>query len=228
MPIKYSIEENNLKPGTFYARVSRGAIVDLEDMVPNIVAKTSLTGTDLKGAVSALTEEIVAALAAGNTVVIDGLVTFYVTLSGSFDTPDQVVTRETAQLKVVAQSNRGMRSAVAGQASYAQELTAVKAPIIRSVLDTVTQTYERYTPTGVLRLSGDNLKFDPAQSDEGVFLDDGMTEERLQMYSIIGNKQIDTIIPPAISGSQTIVVRARYTPGGDLRQTTYHRQVTAA
>jgi hypothetical protein len=228
MTIKYSIEENHLKPGTFYARVSRGEIVDLEDMIPNVVAKTSLTGTDLKGAVSALTEEIVAALAAGNTVVIDGLVTLYVSLSGSFDTPDQVITRETAQLKVVAQSNRGMRSAVAGQASYAQEVAAVKAPIIRSVLDTATKTYDRYTPAGVLRLTGDNLKFDPAQPDEGVFLSDGVAEERLQMYSVVGNKQIDAIVPPPTTGSLTIIVRARYTPDGDLRRTTYHRQVTAA
>jgi hypothetical protein len=228
MTIKYRIEENNLKPGTFYARVSRGEIVDLEDMIPNVVAKTSLTGTDLRGAISALTEEIVASLVAGNAVVLDGLVTFYVTLSGSFDAPDQVVTRETAQLNVVARSNRGIKSTVASQASYSQEVAAVKAPVIRSVFDTATKGYDLYTPTAVIRLTGDNLKFDPEQADEGVFVGNDVAEVRLPLYSNVGNRRIDAIVPPATSGALTITVRARYTPGGELRQTTYRRLVTPA
>lgn len=228
MTIKYRIEENNLKPGAFYARVSRGDIVYLTDMIPNVVAKTSLSGADLKGAVSALTEEIVAALVAGNTVVIDGLVSFFLSLSGNFDTREQIISRETAQLNVVAKSSRSLKSAVAGQASYAQEITPLKAPIIRSVLDAATSVYDRYTPAGVLRLIGDNLKFDPAQSDEGVFVSNNVAEVRLPMYSVIGNKQIDAVVPPITTGSLTIIVRARYTPGGELRQTTYQRQVTAA
>ncbi len=228
MSIHYRIEENNLKPGTFYARVIRGEIVTLDDMVPNIVSKTSLTGGDLKGAISALIEEIVAALAAGNTVVIDGLVSFFTTLSGSFDTRDQVITRETADLNVLAQSNQSMEATVAGRASYSQEVASVKAPVISSVFDVAARVYDRYTPASVMRLTGDNLKFDPARPDEGVFVGNDVAEVRLPIYSAVGSKQIDAIVPPGVQGAFTITVRTRYTPDGELRQTTYHRQVTPA
>jgi hypothetical protein len=228
MSIHYRIEENNLKPGTFYARVLRGETLDLEDMIPNVVAKTSLTGTDLRGAISALTEEIVAALAAGNTVVVDGLVTFYTSLSGSFDAPDHVITRETADLNVLAQCNQGLEATVAARASYSQEVASVKAPVINSVFDVATRVYDQYTPASVMRLTGDNLKFDPMQADEGVFVGNDVAEVRLPVYSAVGEKQIDVIVPPITQGILTVTVRTRYTPGGELRQTIYRRQVTPA
>jgi len=228
MSITYRIEENNLQPGTFYARVLRGDTIDLQDMIPNVVAKTSLSGSDLQGAVSALREEIIAALAAGNSVTIDGIVTFYVSLSGSFDTPDVIITREMANLKLQAQCDRGMESTVAGRANYNQQVSAVKAPIINSIFDAATKTYDQYTAGSVLQLKGDLLKFDSTQPDEGVFLHDGTTETRVAVYSALGNRQIDALIPPETQGDLTITVRARYTPGGELRQTSFRRPVTPA
>ncbi len=226
MSIKYRIEENNLKPGAFYARVLRGDMVNLDQMIPNVVAKTALTGHDLKFALSALIEEVAAALAAGNTVVIDGLVTLYVSLSGSFDTPDQVITRETAQLNIVAQGEKTLKTAVTGQATYDREIGEIKRPIIQSFLDVATKTYDRYTPGSIVRLEGDNLKFDPERADEGVFVHDGAVETRLTVYSVAGNRQTDTLIPGDVSGALTITVRTRYTENGELRQTSYRRQVT--
>jgi hypothetical protein len=63
------IKEDNLQPGTFYARVIVGETRDLETMIPNIVAKTALSGTDVKAVIDALTAEVIAALAhqAGTT-----------------------------------------------------------------------------------------------------------------------------------------------------------------
>lgn len=228
MSITYRIEENNLQPGTFYARVLRGDAIDLQDMIPNVVAKTSLSGSDLQGAVSALREEIIAALAAGHSVTIDGVVTFYVSLGGSFDTPDVTITRETANLKLQAQCDRGMESNVAGRANYNQQVGTVKAPVIKSIYDVATGTYDQYTAGSVIHLRGDLLKFDPAQPDEGVFLHDGITETRVTVYSALGNRQIDALIPPETLGDLTITVRTRYTPGGELRQTSFRRPVTPA
>jgi hypothetical protein len=226
MSIKYRIEENTLKPGTFYARVLRGDTVHLDQMIPNVVAKTALTGHDLKFALSALTEEVAAALAAGNTVVIDGLVTLYISLSGSFDTPDYFITREMAQLNIVAQGEKTLKTAVTDQATYDREIGEIKQPIIRSFLDVATKTYDWYTSGSIVRLEGDNLKFNPERADEGVFVHDGSAETRLTVYSVAGKKQIDTLIPGDVSGALTVTVRARYTENGELRQASYRRQVT--
>ncbi len=228
MSIKYRIETNNLLAGTFYARVAHGQTIYLDQMIPNIVTKTSLSPTDIRGAIAALTEEVVANLIAGNCPVIDGLASFLTSLSGKFDTADTNLTRETAQLNVAVQADRGLAAAVAAQASYIRQVAEVKVPIINSFFDAATNSYDNYTAGSVVRLKGDHLKFDPTAADEGVFINNGAVETRLTVYSAVGTKRIDALLPADTSGSLTVTVRTHYTDDGDLRQGVYQRPVTPA
>ena len=93
--------------------------------------------------------------------------------------------------------------------------------------DLQTRSFSPEVETQLLRIRGKDLKFTPANADEGVFINDGAAETRLSIYSVVSNKRIDALIPPGTSGALTITVRARYTEGGELRQSAYHRQVTA-
>ena len=228
MPIRYRLEENNLKPGTFYARVIPGDIITLEQMLPAIVAKTSLSAADVQASITALIDEVIAALAVGDRPVIDGLVRFAASLSGSFETVEVSLNSDTAHLNVLAQDDHALAAAVAARTSYVRELSEVKAPLVNSVFDIAGSSYDHYTPGSIVRLKGDNLKFDPTQSDEGVFIHDGSSETRLTVYSVAGARQIDTLIPAGVSGSLTITVRARYTETGELRQGSYPRPVMMA
>ncbi len=228
MAIRYRIEENNLKPGTFYARVIAGDARDLDAMIPNIVAKTALSGTDVKAVINALVDEVIAALAVGQTAKVDGLVSFSLSLSGSFETNDVSITREMARLNVLAREDHALESAVAAQASYTRQVTPIKAPTISSVFDVATGIYDSYTAPGILRLKGENLKFNPENADEGVFLNDGATETRLTVYSVTGDRQVDAMLPPGLSGDLTVTVRARYTEDGDLRGSSYQRPISPA
>ena len=227
MPIKYRIVENNLKPGTYYARVVQGDTVTLEQMIPNIVAKTSLSGTDVKGAITSITDEIAIVLAAGGNPVVDGLVRFTVSISGSFETDEATITKDNVHLNVVAHDDRALESAVTAMATYSREADRVKVPLLSGFLDIATDTADQYTAGSIVRIRGEDLKFTPANADEGVFINDGAAETRLSIYSVVSNKRIDALIPPGTSGALTITVRARYTEGGELRQSAYRRQVTA-
>ena len=191
----------------------------------NISAKTSLSPSDINGVVTALIEEVTQALIAGSTAEIDGLISFTPTLIGSFETQDYVVTRANAQLKISTQENRALRSTVAAQATYIREPSVVKIPSIASFFDVATQTYDQYTPGSIIRLEGENLKFNLDKSDEGVFVHASVPETRLTTYSIAGNKRIDVMLPAELTGTLTVIVRTRYTPEGNLRQGTYHREV---
>jgi hypothetical protein len=75
-----------------------------------------------------------------------------------------------------------------------------------------------YTPGSIVRLLGDNLKFDPARADEGVFLRGEADETRMLIYSTVGPRQVDALVPATVSGAQQVVVRTRYTPNGELRE----------
>ena len=200
----------------------------LDDMIPNIVAKTALSGTDVKGVISALIDEVRAALADGQTVKIDGLVSFSTSLVGSFETNDVPITKANARLNVIAREDRALEAAIAADATYTLEVQSTKAPIISSVFDVASNRYDVYTSPGILRIKGDNLKFDPANVDEGVFLNDGNTETRLTVYSSRGERLIEAMLPPGLSGNLTLTVRARYTPNGNLRQGAFQRELAPA
>ena len=76
-----------------------------------------------------------------------------------------------------------------------------------------------------MRLQGANLKFDPVRADEGVFLRGEAGETRLTLYSAIGRQHVDGLVPATVSGPRQVIVRARYTPNGDLREGRYTRVV---
>jgi hypothetical protein len=228
VPIRYQIIENKLKPGAYYARVVGGRRVGLDEMIAHVVAKTALSAADMRGAVLALNEEITAVLAAGDVAVIDGLGTFRLSLSGSFDSPEALVTRENAQPNIVIQRDKRMLSAVLALAEYARTIAAAKSPVINRFYDVATRAFDCYTPGSVVRLKGKHLKFDPAQADEGVFVSDGLAETRLTLYSELTSRRIDALLPPDLHGPLTVIVRTRYAPGGELRENHHHRAVNPA
>jgi hypothetical protein len=209
---------NHLKPGTYYPRLIQGRRLTLEDLIPNITAKTSFSESDVRGIVIALIAEIEAALIAGDMPVIDGLVSFGMSLSGSFEQASQLVNPETMQINLAPRVDSHLRSAVAAGASFEKVIGDVKTPVIQSFYDVTSEQHNHYTPGSIVRLYGKNLKFHRAELDEGVFLSDGSSETRLATYSVVSEHQVDALLPLHLSGPLTVVVRARYTPKGSMRE----------
>ena len=228
MPIRYQITGKNLKPDSFMARVIQGQRVGLDAMIERIVARTTLSTADVQAAVTALTEEIRTVLTRGDTAAIDGLATFNVILSGSFASPDATISRDTAQLNLAIQADSRFQAAIAAAVSYERVVRDIKVPIITSFYDVATAVFDRYTPGSIIRLQGDNLKFDPSRPDEGLFLRNGGDEMRASVYSNAGARQLDALVPTALTGVVQVAVRVRYTPNGDLREGRYQRTVNQA
>src|SRR5262245_40357022 len=228
MPIRYQIISNSLKPGTFMARVIQGQRVGLDAMIERIVARTSLTRSDVQATVTAVVEEVRTVLARGDTAVIDGLGTFNATLSGSFADPDVTISRDTARLNLAIQPDSRLLGAIVAGANYERVVRDVKVPIVTSFYDAATATFDRYTPGSVVRLQGDHLKFDRSKPDEGMFLRNGGDEVRISVYSVVGARQLDALVPATMSGVVQVTVRTRYTPNGDLREGRFQRTVSQA
>jgi hypothetical protein len=226
MSIRYQITGNNLKPGTFTARVVQGRRVGLDALIAKVVARTSLSTGDVRSAVTALIEEVRGTLSAGDTAVIDGLATFTLSLSGSFATPDATISRDSAQLNLVVQGDVRLQAAIAAAASYERLVFDTKTPIVSSFYNVATSSFDSYTPGSIVRLQGDHLKFDAAKPDEGIFLRADASETRLAVYSTIGPRQLDALVPPTLNGMQQVIVRTRYTPNGELREGRLPRSIS--
>lgn len=228
MPIRYRLEENSLKVNSYYARVIRESTVSHDELIAALVTRTGLSAQDLQMVLDALNAELAQNLIAGRAITIKGLATFVVSLSGKFTSPDVILTKDNAQLSISIQESASLCGIVASQASYSRESMAVKVPIIGSFYDVASKSYNSYTAGNIIRLTGDNLKFNPEQQDEGVFVHASVPSLRLSSYSVINNKQIDGLMPAEVSGDLTVIVRARYTADGSLRESTYQHLVSPA
>jgi predicted histone-like DNA-binding protein len=227
MGIKYEVVQNSLQPGTYYPRVVAGPTVTLEDMVANIVTKTALSATDVRAAISALTEEIAAALANGNPVRIDRLCRLRLSLSETLTEPEADVTSN-VEVRVNMYADTSLQTVIKFAARLEREVRGVKKPIIVSFLDVASGQRDRYTPASIARVTGKNLKFDPALDDEGVFfLDEDGSEVRAQVYSRTSDTDITLLVPAGLANGQQLTVRTRY-QGGQLRTATYDSFLLAA
>jgi len=226
MPIRYRLEENSLKVNSYYARVMRESTVSHDELIAALVTRTGLPAHELQTVLDAFNTELAQNLIAGRAIIVKGLATFAVSLSGKFTSPDVILTKDNAQLNISIQESVSLCEIVAAQASYSRESMAVKVPIIGSFYDVASKSYNSYTAGNIIRLTGDNLKFNPEQQDEGVFVHASVPTLRLSSYSVINNKQIDGLMPTEASGNLTVIVRARYTPDGSLRESIYQHLVS--
>ena len=228
MAIRYVMTENRLRKGSYYARVIRGERVGLNQMINNILTKTSLSASDVQGVVLALKDEITDILLAGNTAVLDGIASFNLTLRGSFDSPNVVVTNSNTQLNFNVTVEQPIIKRVSQEAVFSRQAITIKMPIITTFRDVATNLSDQYTAGSIVRFRGQNMKFNPQETDQGVFFSDGSQEKRLSIYSIINDNRIDALIPSDMIGNQKITIRTRYTTGGNLRSGHYQREIIAA
>jgi hypothetical protein len=121
-------------------------------------------------------------------------------------------------LNLIVQGDGRLQAAIAAAASYERQVFDIKTPIVSNFYNVATSSYDNYTPGSIVRLAGNHLKFDATKADEGVFLRTERDETRLMIYSTIGMRQLDALVPPTVSGAQQVFVRTRYTPNGELRE----------
>jgi hypothetical protein len=219
MAIHYTMVKNTIAEG-YYPRVVRNDHIDLEMMVRNIVSKTTLTEGTILSVIHALKEEAILGLANGNVVHVDNFVTFSVSLGGKtpFTSIQDTVTKDNVHLKVNVKDDVSIVNQVFEMMTLHKDTTVIKSPLVTIAFETTFNTEFYYVPNGIIRIRGDHLKFNKSHSDEGVFIiqPDG-AETRLSSYSSAGEKIIDTVIPN-LGNNLALVVRARYTDDGDLRE----------
>jgi len=93
-------------------------------------------------------------------------------------------------------------------------------PEIETVPNDPTGALNSYTPGDVLRINGNDLKLNPADPAQSVFFrGTSGPEVRATRYVTVTDGQILVLVPAALIGPQTLMVRILY--GVNLRQTTF-------
>jgi nucleoid DNA-binding protein len=200
MSIKYEVFRNGLThPATFAARIRPAQNVRLATLVSEISAETSLAPSDIQAVVTNLISRVQEELTRGNSVTIDGLVTFGTSLTARIDTMTDPLPKD-AKLNVSTRAH----PALAGSLRQKATLERVTAPSPGPVLLYLNALFGDKRGIGcgdVMELKGERLRFDPDQEDAGVFFTDSGTnmEYRAKNYIDIEEKRL-TFLVPKITG----------------------------
>lgn len=210
MSIRYEVVANNLKAGSYYPRVVAGDRVTLKRLIDDIVSETTVTETDVRAVMNALTRRIAMRLADGQVAELDGLVSFSVSLGEELSGADSVAS-SAAIVRVNAQPAQALVTAVRARATLEKTYVRGRVPLVTALLDVQSGRENRYTAGNIARLRGDDMKFDQADPDEGVFFvaPDG-SATRIETYAQAGPREIMFLIPATLTGPQAIEVRTSY------------------
>jgi hypothetical protein len=129
---------------------------------------------------------------------------------GSLEDPDAPLP-EDVEIHINVQADDDLEEDVARAVVLEKAERRVAEPIINYFLDIETESRDQYTAANIGRLIGEHMKFDQSDDTQGVFFvaEDG-AETRVNTYSHVAGKRVEFLIPPALEGPQTVVVRARF------------------
>ncbi len=202
MAVKYRMQQFGPDKTKWWFRIVHKRTVALRELAQFIEDATSLTVTDVLSAVRSLAGRIQVALAQGDSVHIDGIGTFSLSARGLADSYDEYLDP--------------------------QQLDIVFRPDPRQFTDAASGRRDAYTAGSIGALRGSVLKFAPHDPAQGIFFiaqDD--SEVRVTDYSHVGDKWVHFLIPPGLTGTQRLVVRAQPRFAPQVRQGQLRRELEA-
>lgn len=233
MPIGYLVTTNKLtSPVSYYCRVNAIETLDFAEVaallneknptVPVAVALSILN--DLRTVVK---EQLLA----GKTVNLTNFCSFRTTLPVKLVNPDDPLPENT--LNVSGSMSTSMRDEMRVEAEFTREGYTSKEPMVISTVDIQRESRNTFELQYPFRVIGSNMKFDSTDSEQGIFLSDGTDpEERINIYSSIGNGAVNGIITEAFTSQGTgyrnefsLVAKTKYTANGSIRTTSYQAPV---
>lgn len=206
------------------------AIFGYDELAARIAAKNPLYQERLgKGYMLAMREEIKAMLAEGNQLTLEGLLTVHISLAGRLDSPDAPLPPLDESLQVRIYPSKRLVEEVRQVAHMERLPMTEKAPVISSAEDTVLKLDNVLNPTGLLRLTGADLLFDPEAGGGECVIEGTRSGRTVQArFGTIANSAVMLIPdipsqPDPWNNEYRVSISTRYSEHGSLRTSTYRR-----
>ena len=223
MPIHYALFENNLTadPDDFAAIVQVVDSTDLDALVQRMVERGSTT---TRADILAVLEDAIGAceslLLDGMRVNFGGLVELFPRVRGVFTGATDAFDAARHAVDVGANPGARIRKTVRDNATLVKDEAVKPAPNPIEFRDIASDTSNgQVTPGNIGQLSGNRLKFDDAQADEGAYFMPVALGAATKVTTVQKNKpsQLVFLIPTLPAGDYQIEVRARISGGTELR-----------
>jgi hypothetical protein len=218
MSITYSLSKNNLTNGANYYRavVQSLATANLEQVIERMIARGCVVNhSDAESVIHHFFDAIEDYLLDGYRVVTRD-VNFCVSIKGNFDGKTDVFSPDRHTIEAVAMPGAQLRRKVRTQARTQKVLAGQTRPELLEFTDWNSgQRDSLLTPGGLGQIIGQNLKFDPAYAEQGIFFvpAEGSPSQAAVVSHNTGG-QLTFLIPASLApGDYTLEVRASLTQG---------------
>jgi hypothetical protein len=214
MPLKYYLKSNPITPdpNDQSARIAVGTVHDMQGIIKLMLNRGStVTEADIKAVITIFMDVVSDEVANGNAVnlplfnlrpSINGV---FINAADSFD-----VSRHTKRASI---SSGVLLTEKMHGAKVEKVLQPLAAPMLVQFTDINSQTTNSLlTPGGIGQLVGEELKFNPSNPEEGVFLiGDGGVTVKAEVVASRTDKKVVFSIPNAMNtGMYSLEVRKGY------------------
>jgi HU domain fused to wHTH, Ig, or Glycine-rich motif/Domain of unknown function (DUF4469) with IG-like fold len=228
MPIRLRHQRNPLKPGHVSLKVEPMGRATSDDFADWMEAATSLTRADVRGVLTGLQQFLVARLAEGQVVDFDELGIWSVSVPGAWPEGEAKAIRPTrgeTPVRVHMRPKTLFHREVTSRARFDDAGALVRRPLLSWARRPSTGEEFVWKAGDVLHLHGRDLKFDPTDSDQGVFLlPEGAPTRRIDLFVTQTAGNVMFQVPSDLTGSGDLRVelrikyrRTKTSPPGPLR-----------
>ena len=223
MSFRYRVRRMGAHPGSFTTRPELGQPLTEGEVIEELVQASAISEGDVRSVLTNLRRILVnAAQLTRPSEPLFGLFRLGLSCGGSLSDPEGSLSVD----DLAPYLNLYASADLQGQfrMGLTVERTGVdteRTPDLETVRNDRTGVLNAYTPGDVLRISGGDLKLDPADPVQGVFFRPASGPEvRAVRYITVTDGQILVLVPATLTGPQTLIVRIKY--GENLRQSTHN------
>ena len=212
MSISYVLQPNHLTadPNDFTARVIPRETTDYENVIELMIKRGStVVRADILSVLEDYHSVIADELLAGRYVNTPGC-NYKVSIKGVFHGPDDVYDAARHQVAAVASAGARVKRVIAAQSKTEIGMAKKPSPELGYFTDLETGEMNSIATPGFMgTITGDKLKYDPADDNQGIFFvaEEG-TETRVTAAGSIKPGRLMFIIPALPSGTYKLLVRS--------------------
>ena len=222
MSIYYALYKNPLVTDDveYAARCAPVASLGLEDIADEIVRQGStVTRTDVIAVLQQMCEACEAMLLHGFRIQMGGVFELYARIRGKFTAESDTYDPSRHKLDVTGNAGTRIRKTIKENAVVEKISTDVPKPKPKEYADAATgEINSTVTPGNIGTVTGDNLKFDKTQADQGIwFIDTSGTETKVATVETNKPSKLIYLVPSLNYGDYHIEVRSKFSKDGPVR-----------
>lgn len=232
MTIKYHVEPNLLTtPHSWCLQAVPNRTVGYDEMAADISAAQPVYSAEMIKTLGPLMMKwIQQQLINGDRVTLPESFSFFLSLSGKLDSPDDPLPEDDDMLHVHVRVSRPYTREIQHRGRFERVAAPEKAPVVSSAEDTLFKLNDVLSPAGALLLDGSNLASSPPSAGSVVIA--GTRNGSAVQTRLLRVEPSEIMLLPDIpaqdnpwNNEYTLTVKARYSAHGTQRSGTFSRKL---